>query len=40
MFRLDRMADLNLAGRRYKPAPERSLAECLRQYEARYGERG
>ncbi len=38
MFRLDRMEELTLAGRRYKPAPERSLAECLRQYEARHGE--
>lgn len=40
MFRLDRMEDLKLAGRRYATAPERSLAECLRQYEARYGDRG
>lgn len=33
MFRLDRMAQVALAGRRYKPARERSLAECLRRYE-------
>ncbi len=39
MFRLDRMAELMPAGRRYTPAPERSLAECLRQYEARDGKR-
>ena len=38
MFRLDRMAEVKPAGRRFKPTPERSLAECLRQYEARHGE--
>lgn len=37
MFRLDRMAEVNPAGRIYKPTPERSLAECLRQVEAQYG---
>jgi predicted DNA-binding transcriptional regulator YafY len=37
MFRLDRVGELKLAKRRYKPAPERSLAECLRQVEAKYG---
>ncbi|MEO1252582.1 MAG: YafY family protein [Pseudomonadota bacterium] len=37
MFRIDRMDALTHAGRRYKPAPERSLAECLRQIEAKYG---
>lgn len=37
MFRLDRMSDVEAAGRTYRPAPERSLAECLRQIEAKYG---
>ena len=40
MFRIDRMIDLKRAGRRFKPTPERSLAECLRQYEARDGGHG
>lgn len=40
MFRLDRMENFAHAGRRYKPAPERSLAECLRQIEARHGPQG
>lgn len=35
MFRLDRIVKLQADGRRYKPTPERSLAECLRQLEAR-----
>ncbi len=34
MFRIDRVIQLKAAGRRFKPAPERSLAECLRQLEA------
>ncbi|QLC23806.1 YafY family transcriptional regulator [Parasphingopyxis algicola] len=37
MFRLDRMIDAHPAGRTYRPVPERSLAECLRQIEAKYG---
>lgn len=37
MFRIDRIAELSPAGRRYTPAQERSLAECLRQLEAKYG---
>ena len=37
MFRLDRMAAVQSAGRTYRPARERSLAECLRQIEAKYG---
>lgn len=37
MFRLDRMANVEAAGRLYKASPERSLAECLRQIEAKYG---
>lgn len=35
MFRLDRMAEVAPAGRRFAPAPERSLATMLRRYEAR-----
>lgn len=37
MFRLDRMANVEPAGRLYKASPDRSLAECLRQIEAKYG---
>ena len=37
MFRLDRTDRLCLAGERFTPAPERSLAECLRRYETRFG---
>jgi predicted DNA-binding transcriptional regulator YafY len=37
MFRLDRITGMKAAGRTYKPVPERSLAECLRQIEAQHG---
>lgn len=37
MFRLDRTAGLALKGERFFPAPERSLAECLRRYEMQFG---
>jgi predicted DNA-binding transcriptional regulator YafY len=37
MFRLDRTSGLAAAGDRFTPAPERSLAECLRRYEAEFG---
>lgn len=37
MFRLDRAGGLATTGERFKPAGARSLAECLRQYEARFG---
>ena len=37
MFRIDRMADPSPAGRVFKPVRERSLAECLRQLETKYG---
>lgn len=37
MFRLDRTTGLALTGEQFKPVAARSLAECLRQYEARYG---
>ncbi|MEE9433012.1 MAG: YafY family protein [Sphingorhabdus sp.] len=37
MFRLDRISGLELLGRRYEPAPERSLVEFLCQIEAKYG---
>ena len=37
MFRLDRTTGLATTGEQFKPAPERSLAACLREYEARYG---
>jgi len=33
MFRLDRMATVERTGRRFTPAPERSLATCLRRFE-------
>lgn len=37
MFRLDRMVGLAVTGEQFRPVAARSLAECLRQYEARYG---
>ncbi|MFC3557453.1 WYL domain-containing protein [Sphingomonas qilianensis] len=37
MFRLDRTIALSLTGKRFRPVPERSLAECLRQYETQFG---
>ena len=37
MFRLDRTECLTLAGERFEPVPERSLAECLRRYELQFG---
>lgn len=37
MFRLDRTSGLATSGERFRPAAERSLAACLRQYEAQYG---
>lgn len=37
MFRLDRIVELSKTGETYKPLPERSLATCLRQVEAKYG---
>jgi predicted DNA-binding transcriptional regulator YafY len=37
MFRLDRTRALEEAGERYTPSPERSLAQCLRRYEAEFG---
>lgn len=37
MFRLDRTAALGTSGEQFKPVAARSLAECLRQYEMRYG---
>jgi predicted DNA-binding transcriptional regulator YafY len=40
MFRLDRATGLASAGEQFRPSPARSLAECLRQYEARYGPQG
>ena len=40
MFRLDRMKKIAPTGKRFKSAPERSLAECLRQVEAKHGPQG
>lgn len=40
MFRLDRTTRLAATGERFVPAAERSLAECLRRYEARFGPQG
>ena len=40
MFRLDRTVGLAITGEQFKPAAERSLGACLRQYEARYGPQG
>lgn len=37
MFRLDRTAGLAITGERFAPAAERSLAACLRRYEAQFG---
>ena len=37
MFRLDRTSGLATTGERFKPAAERSLAQCLRQYERQFG---
>lgn len=37
MFRLDRAVGLATTGERFQPAPERSLAACLRDYEAKFG---
>ena len=37
MFRLDRTTGLVATGARFEPAAERSLAECLRQVEAKFG---
>lgn len=37
MFRLDRTTDLSATGEQFQPAAERSLAACLRQYEAAFG---
>lgn len=37
MFRLDRTVGLAVTGEQFKPAAERSLAECLRRYETRFG---
>lgn len=40
MFRLDRTTGLAVTGERFRPAAERSLAKCLRQYEAQFGPQG
>jgi predicted DNA-binding transcriptional regulator YafY len=40
MFRLDRTTGLATTGEQFRPASERSLAECLRQYEAQFGPQG
>jgi len=40
MFRLDRTTGLAVTGEQFKPATERSLAQCLRQYEAQFGPQG
>jgi len=37
MFRLDRTSGLAVTGERFRPAAERSLAACLRRYEAEFG---
>lgn len=37
MFRLDRTSGMATTGEKFRPVAARSLAECLRQYEARYG---
>jgi len=37
MFRIDRIAELQTGGEQFKPSPERSLTQCLRQLEAKYG---
>ena len=40
MFRLDRTTGLALTGEQFRPAAERSLARCLRQYEVQFGPQG
>lgn len=40
MFRLDRTTGLAATGEQFRAAAERSLATCLRQYEARFGPQG
>ena len=40
MFRLDRTTGLAITGEQFRPATERSLAKCLRQYEAQFGPQG
>lgn len=40
MFRLDRIHAFEVTDRKYRPHPERSLAACLRQVEAKYGPQG
>ena len=40
MFRLDRTTGLAITGEQFRPATERSLATCLRQYEAQFGPQG
>lgn len=37
MFRLDRTRELAATGEQFRPSAERSLAQCLRQYEAQFG---
>ncbi|MEO9469763.1 YafY family protein [Parasphingorhabdus sp.] len=37
MFRIDRMEDVTDSGQVFTHVPERSLAECLRQLEEKYG---
>ena len=37
MFRLDRMANIQSTGLKFAPTRERSLTQCLRQLEAKYG---
>jgi predicted DNA-binding transcriptional regulator YafY len=37
MFRLDRTTGLAITGVQFRPVAERSLAECLRRYEAQFG---
>lgn len=37
MFRIDRMTDVTDTGQAFVHVPERSLAECLRQLEEKYG---
>lgn len=37
MFRLDRTTGLTVTGAQFRPTADRSLAACLRQYEAQFG---
>ena len=37
MFRVDRISEFQVTKRQYEPIPERSLAQCLRKLEAKYG---